>query len=58
MLLLLLYPILQDFPGGSDSKEPASNAGDWVRSLGWAEPLEKGLVNYSSILAWRIPWTV
>ena len=30
----------------------------WVRSLGRADPLEKGKVTYSSILAWRIPWTV
>ena len=28
-----------------------------VRSLGWADPLEKGLATHSSILAWRIPWT-
>ena len=30
----------------------------WVRSLGWEEPLEKGKTTYSSILTWRIPWTV
>ena len=30
----------------------------WVRSLGWEDPLEKGKVTHSSILAWRIPWTV
>ena len=29
----------------------------WVRSLGWDNPLEKGLATHSSILAWRIPWT-
>jgi len=29
-----------------------------VRSLGWEEPLEKQTVTHSSILAWRIPWTV
>ena len=29
----------------------------WVRSLGWEDPLEKGKATYSSILAWRIPWT-
>ena len=29
-----------------------------VRSLGWEDPLEKGKVTHSSILAWRIPWTV
>ena len=28
-----------------------------VRSLGWEDPLEKGLDTHSSILAWRIPWT-
>ena len=29
----------------------------WVWSLGWKDPLEKGMASYSSILAWRIPWT-
>ena len=37
----------------------------WVRSLGWEDPLEEGMVPlvwvpwawYSSTLAWRIPWT-
>ena len=28
-----------------------------VRSLIWKDPLEKGRVTHSSILAWRIPWT-
>ena len=28
-----------------------------VRSLGWEDPLEKGMTTQSSILAWRIPWT-
>ena len=30
----------------------------WVWSLGWENPLEKGKVTHSGILAWRIPWTV
>jgi hypothetical protein len=30
----------------------------WVRSLGWEGHLEKGKATHSSILAWRIPWTV
>ena len=30
----------------------------WVRSLGWEDPLEKGKATHSSILAWRIPWTL
>ena len=28
-----------------------------VQSLGWEDPLEKGMATLSSILAWRIPWT-
>ena len=27
----------------------------WVRSLGWEDPLEDGMVIHSSVLAWRIP---
>ena len=30
----------------------------WVRSLGWEDPLEKGIATYSSILAWRITMAV
>ena len=29
-----------------------------VRSLGWEDSLEKGKASHSSILAWRIPWTI
>ena len=29
----------------------------WVRFLGQEDPLEKEMAIYSSILAWRIPWT-
>ena len=29
----------------------------WVPSLGLEDPLEKAMSAYSSILAWRIPWT-
>ena len=41
------------FAGDANGKESACNAGD----LGWEDPLEKGMVTHSSILAWRIPWT-
>ena len=30
----------------------------WVQPLGWVDPLEKGKATHSSILAWRVPWTV
>ena len=28
-----------------------------VQSLGWEDPLEKGMAAHSNILAWKIPWT-
>ena len=30
----------------------------WVRSLGWKDPVEKGMATHSSILARRIPWNI
>ena len=39
-------------------KNPPAMPGTWVWSLGWENPLEKGTATHSSILAWRIPWTV
>ena len=99
---LLCFParpaLLPGFPGGSEGKASACNAGDsglipglgistgegigypfqyswaspvaqlvenlpamletWVQSLDWEDPLEKGKATHSSILAWRIPWTL
>ena len=48
------------FPGGSVVKNLLAvlkTQKTCVRSLGWEDPLEKGMTIYSSILAWRIPWT-
>ena len=45
-------------------KNPAAMWETWVRSLSWESfpldpfPLEKGKATHSSILAWKIPWTV
>ena len=44
------------FPGGS--KNLPAMWQTWVQSLGWEGPLEKGMATHSSILVWRIPWTV
>ena len=47
-------------PGGSAVKNlPAMQETEETRvqSLGWKDPLEEGMESYSSILAWRIPWT-
>ena len=43
------------FPGGSEVKASACNAGDLglIPGLGRS----KEMVTHSSILAWRIPWT-
>ena len=30
----------------------------WVQTLGWEDPLEKEMATLSSILAWKISWTV
>ena len=47
---------LSPCPSGSDGKDylPVRQE-TWVRSLGREDPLEKGMANHSSIVAWRIP---
>ena len=35
-------------------KNPPAVWETWVQSLGWEDPLEKGITTHSSILAWRI----
>ena len=45
------------FPGGSDGKDSACNAGDLDSISGSGRPLEKEMGTHSSILAWRIPRT-
>ena len=37
-------------------KNPPAMRETWVQSLGWEDPLEKGQVTHSSILAWISPW--
>ena len=49
--------ILVGFPGGSDGKESACNAGDVGSIPGLGRLLEKGMASHSNILVWRIPWT-
>ena len=39
-------------------KNPPAMQKTWVRSLGWEDSLEKGKATHSSILAWKIPWTI
>ena len=39
------------------SKDLPAMQETWIQSLGWEDPLEKGMANHSSMLAWRVPWT-
>ena len=39
-------------------KNPPAMQETWVQSMGWEDPLEKGKATHSSILVWRIPWTI
>ena len=39
-------------------KNPPAMWETWVQSLGWEDSLEKRKATHSSILVWRIPWTV
>ena len=60
MLQLGKSNFFKGFPGGASDKEPACQCRrheTQVWSLGWEDPLEKGMATHSSILAWRIPWT-
>ena len=45
------------FPGVSDGKDSARNAGDPGSNPGSGRSLEKGVDAHSSILAWEIAWT-
>ena len=39
-------------------KNPPAMRETWIKSLGWEDTLEKGMATHSSILTWRIPWTL
>ena len=46
--LVALYQLVQNLPAMQETQ---------VQSLGWENPLEKGMATHSSILAWGISWT-
>ena len=54
---LVLFIHCMGFPGGSDDKESACNAGEPGSSPRSGRSLEKGMEIHSSILSWNIPWT-
>ena len=52
-----IYNALKVFPGGSDSKASACNAGDPGSIPGSGRSPGEGNATHSSILAWKFPWT-
>ena len=49
--------VYEEIGVGWGSKESSVIKEAVVQSLGWEDPLEKGMATHSSIIAWRIPWT-
>ena len=50
--------ISKHLPVAQPVKNPPPTWKTWLQSQGWEDPLEKGNATHSSILAWRIPWTI
>ena len=51
---IAIPPVFWGFPVAQLVK----NLPAMLETLGWEDPLEKGKATHSSILTWRIPWTV
>ena len=54
----LMFPALRASLVAQLVKNPTAMQETWAQSLGWEDPLQKGKATHSSMLAWRIPWTV
>ena len=46
--------IFMGFPVAQMVKNAPAMQETWVRSLGWEDPLEKGMATHSNVTAWRI----
>ena len=57
-VFLILYFLVWDSLIAQLVKNLPAMGETWDQSLGWEDPLEKGKATHSSILAWRIPWTL
>ena len=55
--LIINFPHLEGFSGGSAGKESACNAGNLSSIPGSGRSPGEGMETHSSILAWRIIWT-
>ena len=54
---MVTHSSILGLPWWSGSKESACNSGDLGSISGLGRFPEEGMAAYSSILAWRIPWT-
>ena len=57
IILFKNFPVFCD-PHSQLVKNPPAMQATWVRYLGWEDHLEKGKATHSSIMTWRIPWTI
>ena len=51
MALFQMAQWVKNLPAVQETQET------WIWSLGWEDPLEKGMATHANTLAWRIPWT-
>ena len=56
LLITAIFPPGVGFPGVSESKVFACNAGDMGSIPGSGRSLEKEMATHSSTRAWKIPW--
>ena len=55
---MILHNLLAEAsPVAQIVKSPPAMQKTQICSLGWKDPLQKGMAIHSSILAWRVPWT-
>ena len=58
--LVLVFPSLRHLQASLVAqlvKNPPAMQETWIQTLGWEDPLEKGILTHSSTLAWTIPWS-
>ena len=55
--MFIYLKIISVFPVAQTVKNVPAMPETQLRSLGWADPLEKGMAIHSNILAWGVPWT-
>ena len=56
-IFIRVFSVYMGFPHSSVGKESVMQETP-VQLLGREDPLEKGNTTHSSILAWKIPWTL